>query len=559
MSTLLKQVGEMAGITRVVWIDDLFATNADLLIEKIVIKIPAILKAGQTLDHRKFREQTWNADATPGTFTQQVNVIVAGNNVLALEVLESLVAQQLRDDPETPLIPADLSAAQIELIKGAFTNVVFYSFDTWQKNKGAVMAAADDSVLFIVDRDFDYEIPGGKDKGLAIMKELLKQPKMPGVFILMSHSFSKESEISERDTFSAANDCHAAFAFISKGRLILHSGNAAEQNNELASALHDALVRAWCHRASATASEVVAQAVKDAHRQMLNQTFNDLGGGIFYLSQRDGVLETETMARIFMLAGRIALQDEMVKKSTLHQQLDTLRKITKQTKYVPPRGKDLSGQLKEWRNREVWDPPSIVNGAFSQPSCGDVYVCTTAEKQRTFLLLGQPCNLAIRANGKRNDNEALFAECLLEEPPPESRSSYEIAWDGVIWFVRFDWVYPINLSVLDAVASSISGDVKFEFKKPLPVGLLLGMAKRLTDAAKVLNDAADPEIPYEFRTFSVSETLKCEPSLDKPNGIYKAPLKRIGRIRSPYADVVFGALANYHTRMAFDFDFSKIP
>jgi hypothetical protein len=474
--------------------------------------------------------------------------------------LENVAAQQSREDPDAPPIVADLSTAQVELIKAVFgkDKVATFSFEEWARNKEDVIRASDDSVLFLVDRDFSYEIPNSRDKGFEILKDLFGRAEVKGTFVLFSHSFVQNEELQERELFSSKQDCNAVFAFVSKERLTRNRNDVDEQDRLLASALQDALVRVWCHRVSAAAIDVVGKAIRATERQLLNQTFDDLGGGIFHLSQRDGVAEIETMARIFMLAGRVAMQEELQMKSELQRRLVGLRRITKAINYTPPVEKKLSPKMNEWRNWEIWDPPVVVNGCYSQPSCGDVYVTTNEKDARTFILLGQPCNLAVRAGGQRKDQEALFAECHLNKA---TDSCYELKWDDTVRFASFDYVYPINLVILDAVASSSTGDVRLEINKPLPVELLLGMTKRLIKMVSGLTGAIAQNgvLPYKYRAFSVSEKLKLPVDLKLAEGIFSIPLKRIGRVRSPYANAVFGTLANHHTRMAFDYDFSRIP
>lgn len=559
MATTLKDIGTIGGIQRVVWIDDLFANNVDQIAEQIAIKVPALLNAGQALVHADLQAAKWDTTASPGAIRAQVLGIIGTDKGKGLTILESLIKQQNEgsDTPE-PLV-ADLSSAQVALIKDAFPNVETLSYSAWQQGKANILATSDESVLFMVDCDFSYEIPNARTLGHTILKELLARPQPKCSHILLSHAFLQENEIAERDDFSSKHDCNAGFAFISKERLTRNAGDVLEQNQLMASALQDALVRAWCHRLSETAAEVVGRSLKGVHRHLLNQTFEDIGGGIFHLSRKDGVTEIDTLARIFMLGSRVAIQDELQKNSELQGRLQKLRKIIKATGYSPEPGKSLSGTLKAWRSREVWDPGEVVNRSLAAPSCGDVFV-SSHTTPRVFILLGQPCNLAVRADGSRNDNEALFSECFKKGGHPAS--TYRLEIDGVEQFARFDYVFPINLSVLDAVAAQPTGEVALDVTKSLPIELLPGVAARLDKMVGSLkNTFASPanEIAPKYRTFSVSEKLKCQVELKRPEQKYIVGLKRIGRVRTPYAEAAMGALANYHTRMAFDFDFSKIP
>ena len=64
--------------------------------------------------------------------------------------------------------------------------------------------------------------------------------------------------------------------------------------------------------------------------------------------------------------------------------------------------------LAQWRRDEVFDPGERVNAAHSPLTCGDVFIRTNSSQ--VFVLLGQPCDMAVRQNGSRNTHEAIFVK-----------------------------------------------------------------------------------------------------------------------------------------------------
>jgi len=137
MPNLLKEVVVLGGILRVVWIDDLFDNNVNQVANEIAIKIPALLKSGHTLEDPTLSRTKWNANAGSETFLREVQAIVDGDKFLALEILENVAAQQSREDPDAPPIVADLSTAQVELIKAVFgkDKVATFGFEEWARIK----------------------------------------------------------------------------------------------------------------------------------------------------------------------------------------------------------------------------------------------------------------------------------------------------------------------------------------------------------------------------------------------------------------------------------------
>ncbi len=59
------------------------------------------------------------------------------------------------------------------------------------------------------------------------------------------------------------------------------------------------------------------------------------------------------------------------------------------------------------RSLEIWEDATQINKAFSPLSCGDVFILDEEEipkaqySDRMFMLLGQPCDVQLRPDGKK--------------------------------------------------------------------------------------------------------------------------------------------------------------
>ena len=220
--------------------------------------------------------------------------------------------------------------------------------------------------------------------------------------------------------------------------------------------------------------------------------------------------------------------------------------------------------LQNWHEREIFDAPEIVNGAFSPVFLGDVFEVTHNQKLGHFGPAGQPCDLMIRDTGERKSSEALFLLVTAEQPKNET-FGYRFEFPGVgIRWIRYGDAFAVNLNLLDIVSYRSDGKMVFNGEvKASPRQCCQDWQKKLqqlTSSFRALyksdGQPTGAKLHGKYLRLALSG-LRCLETNVKDRQI-AFPMARIGRIRSPHAEAILGGLAVHNTRVAFEYNFADL-
>ena len=102
------------------------------------------------------------------------------------------------------------------------------------------------------------------------------------------------------------------------------------------------------------------------------------------------------------------------------------------------------------------------------------------------------------------------------------------------------------------------GRVEFEKGQSAPETLLHGWKRKFDKLSNVIEKAKldKNSIPIKYRFLSFNSEIKNSEGSWVDNK-WHFPYVRIGRIKEKHADAILGSFATYHTRAAFDHDFSQ--
>ena len=145
----------------------------------------------------------------------------------------------------------------------------------------------------------------------------------------------------------------------------------------------------------------------------------NLDQSIFENSLNEGASELDVVNRILFLKQRIATKEHFTHNHPIHKKLKRLRDIRELQEIMSPSEVDAvsKSMLHEWRISEVFEPEGLVNQIHSPIKCGDLFVNTKTETK--FILLAQPCDISVRADGKRYTEEAIFVR-MIDKPRRET-------------------------------------------------------------------------------------------------------------------------------------------
>jgi len=561
-----------ARFSKLYWIDDKFAPSPEKLIPVIVGKIQSFWDSHANpdarLEHPGLRMLTRNQSNQ--FLERHVGEMLSALDDLkkAEEIIQTLDDQIRRADPAYSNDVRDLSASQFGAIKKAFedcgvaTHTMGYS--DWNLNWNTIKKSCDTESLFLVDYNFEGEAGCDNRTGEEVLKVLVNTNKSFSC-ILLTHESTKEGETTYRNEVCQRIKTKKAYRFAVVSKEHLTEKAAQGGYGPIANALRDAFVREWCHAVAVHSKKVIRRAHDKTDALLMDMRLDEIATCLFRKPHDDGTIELDVLLRLFSLAGRIGLQDDY-HLAPLWAPLCRIRRVMNAP--PPPTSNALiSKKLRLYRDREVFDPAAVVNNLCSPPYLGDVFA-VKASSPSYYMLLAQPCDLIIRGEkGERKSSEALFVP-IKSDPPTDFSFGYQFAFPDIsptwIWFNK---AVAVNLYVLDMVSFNAEGkaciDSSFVEKDTMLPGVAIKFAKAKQQLSSIAADANNfkngkfiGSLARISRLISHDQMKGVSPVVTPARIEYD--IRRVGRVRSPYAETILGRFAMYHTRTAFDFDFSDM-
>ena len=233
--------------------------------------------------------------------------------------------------------------------------------------------------------------------------------------------------------------------------------------------------------------------------------------------------------------------------------------------------KDLSDfdVIKKARISECYD--SCVSQRYLPVSCGDIFKVGEVP----YILLGQACNLTIRATGERTAQCATLAKIQkCDNPKQYPISKYQLKYyqEDSIYEIDFNQTINIDFNILDLCTLNRSGETKlssnfdiskFRYRYPQSIykklvtvvesnQKLIEMYNKLSQAfsqqALTINDFCEG-----FREIYKDNSLEIKLSFD--DGI-TYNVQRESRLAEMFMDDILKRYSDYHSRKALDYDFA---
>ena len=246
-------------------------------------------------------------------------------------------------------------------------------------------------------------------------------------------------------------------------------------------------------------------------------------------------------------------------------------------------GDEAAEPLGELRRAETWDDETVINSAFSPIANGDVFQCDRhepemAQASRRYILLGQPCDLTMRLDGTRNQQEAMLIPLKAAggDPPREKTPKLPFKIDGQSWKLDLGALAHVRLVVLDLASVRADGRVRLDLGHEANADLLPGQhAAYPTMTASLDPILAQPAVAVGVPlvealqlTTSVGDAMRqirlgARKSALARVGDPKGPLperigwnlRRVGRVRPPYSAALLDVALSVMGRQAYDLEF----
>jgi hypothetical protein len=555
------------GIAKIIYVDDRCS------IQELKEAFLGGIKALYEFKPNKLDFIDWNLPSN--VFNNKiVEVWDAGNDNHKRDLFARLlICQNNQDDIDNSIAPLTLKGHLKEKID-------LLSPTEWVLKKDETIQLLKDGskVLFLFDIEFKYAPLDDNRDGKDLAVELLSHAEISknvycGIF---SHLFALDEENDKRNEFCKTHHLNKLnFYTISKKRF-----NDGGYLPGLAEGIRNTLLINEVESLKERASKIISTANKDALAEIKKLTPESFNHIIQKSSLYEGAWEMSTLLRL----NNIITSDKALRKlviprnrANINDDLAKIRKIENiSTGGQTPTNKS---EVKLLREKEIFVEPEILNQLHYPIANGDIFRINSKE----YILLAQPCNLALRKSGTRDRK---YDTGFLIQLEKIDRTKYEGYKKG-------------QLSTLELIENSdISGqELKIaKFSEFIPVSLLPLDLTVFNEDGKACIDLSQSEhksktiqaswkLRYKKVYKELSEYKKCVVTYLKLRSASKANLQstvyyggifknysidntnslkgnkltfditRISHYKAPFSSDLLQKFMQYLSRNAFDHDF----
>lgn len=343
----------------------------------------------------------------------------------------------------------------------------------------------------------------------------------------------------------------------------------------------------------------IKQKVCDLFQDSLNNAKNVLcqldpqsfDSAIIKTSSREGCWEFETLKRIYLLLIDLFMQKALINEGNFVDIQNYTKVLKSICSFHMDSPMELSRQLRDLRKSEVYDDIEYLNKTFSQISNGDIFDVSGNK----YMLVCQPCNLMLRGDASRNAKEFVYLLPIEEvfiptnlEDESQKKKCRRQTYISHLLQINGESLYCVNLGsakrispkVLDLVCFNESGLATINLnhdRDTLPNASLMqeNMLKHYHNIYCTLKNhvsvcqsiSNDRQLSREDkayimkilkRPFELSTEKFVSAEFDVDNNLLEFGLKRVGRYKDPYVQIILQNFMDYQSRQAFPHDFSRI-
>jgi hypothetical protein len=551
----LRDVFRAADITSVIWIDDKFDSTPRELDPVAIRQVAATMIASGVLPtHAALAGLTLEMNA------EQWTAAILELAATDLEAARAAVGTLETQAGAVATTEADYNEDEIDAILASFgdVEVTRVGREKWISEKDQLKAAVTAETLVLVDREF-YVDGAVSRLGDEILREFASS-LVAANLVMLTHSFTREQ--AANDTESLAQELQIdriKFAVMSKHRT---TGGAADTEEQLRRSFRVVFTQRACIELAGALAKEIADEINNTLQQLSSESVFELDRAVFQNSLNEGASELDVIARIFMLRQRVRAQTMFSTNPVSQREMRRIRQLRQLEALPPMDAREPSTRLLDWRRDEVFDPPERVNTTRSPLVNGDVFQSGSA----VYVLLAQDCDMVVRSNGSRAATEGFLIRARRFEQADGSDAGgardignqcfYRLPAfvDSSMWRLDFRLWAAVNLCCLDLAVFNDDGSLEASTTMT-PSELLLPGWRSKADKVRSRLQNTGTAVPSEYRALSVGKLSKTEPTF--VNGVLTFSYKRVGRLRPPWAVAAYAAFTAYHTRAAFDHDFSE--
>jgi hypothetical protein len=461
------------------------------------------------------------------------------------------------------------------------------SFAQWEQKYAEILSATSDSarLLLLVDERNEHEAATTMNgRGLLARLWTEHTERMPCVdTIILTSACAPEGEFEESKKLvvelrGATKDpkvrakVRRAFV-ISKARL--EKSDLDQQFQMHLNRIEAADLRS---QLADLTKEVLHKAVSDSLQWLEDMPLSEFHGSVFVSSESEGAAEMDTLLRLVSIRQRGELEAQFATAGPLQEKIVQMRRFL--LKHLDPDySKASHGELRLLRQQEFERSGKLLNSVMTPLSCGDVFRLTesTAEgaKDRLAILLANPCDLALRSDGRRKAKRGWLVP-LRKATKRELEAVIKTSGDGAILLYKLytgsqdddvgylftnSSVDAIDLDMLDLCWMNADGQAILD---PSTLGalrdaILVAQRKRIEIVAKraVEDRFRDIELfGTDYRTTRTEVAKTSVGGLELGTRI-EYPIVRMFSLAPEFSAAALSSLSQSIARPAFGHDFGR--
>ncbi len=527
-------------ISIVVWVDDQFAETA-WTTEQIMEKVEQIIHTHDPLPLVAARIR----DQAGSDFLTELRVQLEQDEDLAMRLTEDL-SDAARPGNE---LSREVRALFIDAIG---LDVKRLSHAQWMEQSDSLLAA-DRGALYLIDNDFTRE-HRGPDMGRGIISLLLSEATRHRAFcVLFTKSATNEEPVPELTQQSRA--------FLVLAKSTFHQDQDAKR---FVYEMRRILTHLLMLEILAERRTEVQCRMDDGWRAIQQVSVSSLDALLFARPGDEGASELETVGRLWALVGQRGSPSSGA--IAMAGMVRAIREADSSGLSGPVR--QLPDFVTKLGEQQFFVAGDIVNLQHCQLANGDIfeYEGTQAGFRKQWILLWQPCDLALRPDGRRDTESAWLVPFVTtdEHSLRSDTGRVSLIKSGKCFFIEMHKAengileFQLNrarigsLQVLDLASLSPTGAVCWEETKTLPHLILPGERVRYETVYKRLSQK---NVKWPSLWFDKEMIPSVAP---KPSIVATYPFRRIKRLREEYAQEALRAMCQMLARPGFNYPLADL-
>lgn len=535
-------------VQTVVYIDDLFTQQAPIGVEQIIGWFTQAL-AESKLRVLDIIDVTYPA---PDDYIWQSELRNSWEKLSPLEQAE--VASKIRD-----VLSIDGNEVSDKTYATHVRSLFPAKFDyremppsQWVKERDAILAELSEGkcMVFLFDQDLSADsgfTKSGTQSGMGLLQSLVTSVSPEKVVCgILSHIIpSVDDEYQFHLKFAHDNELKVS----SQDDYLLLTKQRIKVPSQFADGIKKLLLNRTCHLLKAYALDLLDSAHGAGRKKILDIDVYAFDRVVFKAAQKanDDTWEMDTLVRLFQIFQRYEVQARLKSDEhaeALENRLTYARAISSVNTLIE---EDTYSRVRALRKIELYQSDQQLK--HRPIEMGDIFRFTVSQEHRHYILLAQPCDLAVRRDGKRSQkivtlapisipNEATFPAAQSRAGDPDSEQHTDPSYYRNFWRTRCE---------LDGYCDNRTAMAVVEFKKAVWVLLEVLDLAVLDPEGRCLIDLSDAKIPTHL-------TLGLQKRLRKVITSYKEQDRKLQELNTDLSSI-----SNEETRNRLTSDFLPKP